>query len=488
MIQKIDCFLPFLDHHTTPKIVSQLRQQPTIGRIYLLAETKIKQLDAPHVEVLHIDTIFSSQTLTAIVQKAETPYFLFYTQHSLFSIGYYAIERMLQIAQMTDAALLYADYYRGTIVHPLIDYQQGSLRNDFDMGSLLLFDTEKTVSILPHLESGYQYAALYRIRLLLSQRHAIEHINEPLYTTTEWDRRASGKQLFDYVSPQQRHVQVEMERACTQHLKEVGAYLKPDFERVDMSEKFQTEASVIIPVKNREKTIADAIASVLVQKTNFDFNLIIVDNHSTDDTSDIITDFAQRDDRVIHIVPTRDDLGIGGCWNRGVADERCGKFAVQLDSDDLYAHPNTLQRIVDAFYEQQCAMVIGTYQMTDFELKSIPPGIIDHSEWTADNGRNNALRINGLGAPRAFYTPILRTIKLPNTSYGEDYAIGLFLSRTYQIGRIYEVLYTCRRWEENSDASLDIAKSNQHNYYKDKLRTWELKARIALNDKKSLKQ
>lgn len=484
-MQKIDCFLPFLDTETTLKIVSKLREQPSISHIYLLVETENCILP-DQVQTLHVDTLFSSATLMRMLQKATAPYFLFYTKKSLFTLGYYALERMLQIAQMTDAALLYANHYRDTTPHELIDYQIGSLRDDFDMGSLLLFDTKKSQKALQKIELDYQYAALYRLRLLLSQRHTIQHINEYLYTEMEWDRRASGEKLFDYVNPQHRMVQIEMEKACTRHLKEVGGYLKPDFESVDFSEKFQTEASVIIPVRNRERTISEAIVSVLSQKTDVDFNLIVVDNHSKDKTSEIVADFSQKDSRLIHIIPTRNDLGIGGCWNMAIHDPRCGKFAIQLDSDDLYAHENALQKIIDTFYQQNCAMVIGTYQMTDFHLQPIPPGIIDHREWTPDNGRNNALRINGLGAPRAFYTPILRTINLPNTSYGEDYAIGLCLSRTYRIGRIYEVLYTCRRWEDNSDAALDTATANRHNTYKDRLRTWELKARIALNQKQKL--
>ena len=271
-----------------------------------------------------------------------------------------------------------------------------------------------------------------------------------------------------------------MEIACTEHLKKIGAYLAPNFRKVEFNQvNFEYEASVIIPVRNRIKTISDAIKSVLSQKTNFNFNLIIVDNYSTDGTTEAIDKFT--DERLIHVIPENKELGIGGCWNAGVHHPKCGKFAVQLDSDDVYSDENTLQKIVDAFYEQNCAMVVGTYMLTDFDMKMIPPGIIDHKEWTPDNGRNNALRINGLGAPRAFYTPVLREIKVPNTSYGEDYALGLYFSRNYQIGRIYDVLYLCRRWDDNSDASLDIVKMNAHNTYKDRIRTWEVEARIALN-------
>ena len=275
-----------------------------------------------------------------------------------------------------------------------------------------------------------------------------------------------------------------MEEAVTEHLENIGGYLEPKFDEVKFDEEnFEVEASVIIPVKNRAKTVGDAIESVLKQITKFKFNLIVVDNYSDDGTSEIIKGFADKDDRVVRLVPARKDLGIGGCWNEAVHSKYCGKFSVQLDSDDIYADENTIQTVVDAFYEQKCGMVVGTYKMTNFKLEEIPPGIIDHKEWTPDNGRNNALRINGLGAPRAFYTPLLRKIKIPNTSYGEDYAVGLAISRNYQIGRIYHPIYMCRRWEGNSDAALDVAKMNAHNTYKDRIRTIELTARINKNKK-----
>ncbi|MFZ4583389.1 MAG: glycosyltransferase family 2 protein, partial [Paludibacter sp.] len=299
-----------------------------------------------------------------------------------------------------------------------------------------------------------------------------------LYAEVETDTRKSGEKLFDYVDPKNRAVQIEMEAACTAHLKKIGAFLEPQFTQIEFDKgEFPVEASVIIPVRNRVKTIDDAIRSVLSQKTNFAFNLIVVDNFSNDGTSEIIEEIAKTDNRLIHIIPNRSDLGIGGCWNAGVDSPLCGKFAVQLDSDDIYENENTLQKIVDAFYAQNCAMVIGSYTMTNFKMETIPPGLIDHKEWTPENGRNNALRINGLGAPRAFYTPVLREIKVPNTSYGEDYALGLAISREYQIGRVYDSVYMCRRWDENSDAALDVVKMNGHNFYKDKIRTIELKAR-----------
>ena len=328
----------------------------------------------------------------------------------------------------------------------------------------------------------YRYAALYDLRLRVSCLGALTHVSEFLYTEVEHDLRKSGEKQFDYVDPRNRAVQVEMEAACTAHLKRIGAYLAPVFHPITFSEEaFEVEASVIIPVRNRVRTIEDAIRSVLMQQCAFPFNIIVIDNHSTDGTTERVAALAQEDKRIIHLIPERDDLGIGGCWNLGVHHSACGRFVVQLDSDDVYSDADTLRKVVEAFYEQQCAMVVGTYMMTNFQMEMIQPGIIDHKEWTPENGRNNALRINGLGAPRAFYTPLLRQVNLPNTSYGEDYALGLRMSRHYQIGRIYDVLYLCRRWEDNSDASLDVVKMNQHNLYKDKIRTWELEARINWN-------
>jgi hypothetical protein len=378
--------------------------------------------------------------------------------------------------------MLYADYYElkdGKLqTYPTIEYQDGSLRDDFDFGSLILYHTEKLKKAVSTMDFEYTFAGMYDLRLKISQRSKIIRLPEFLYTEVETDIRKTGQKMFDYVDPKNRKVQEEMEKACTAHLKAVGAYLKPVFKKIAFDQgNFPVEASVIIPVRNREKTIADAIKSILSQQTRFNFNLIIVDNHSTDGTTRIIDSFAKSDRRIIHLVPDRQDLGIGGCWNAGVAHPQCGKFAIQLDSDDLYIDDHVISRIVDAFYEQNCAMVVGSYQMVNFQLEEIPPGLIDHKEWTPDNGRNNALRINGLGAPRAFYTPVLRDIKVPNTSYGEDYALGLNISRKYQIGRIYEPLYLCRRWDENSDAELDIMKLNAHNFYKDKIRTLEFWAR-----------
>lgn len=467
-MKKITCFVPYIDESQAGKTLSALRNSQLVDKVVCLDEP-----------------VFKSETIRRIAAESNADYALVYTKTTTLELGYMALERLLQIAQDTEAGLVYADHYQvkgGELVKaPVIDYQKGSLRDDFDFGSVLFFDTAALKESVQRMTESYQHAGLYDLRLKLSQRYALVHANEYLYSEVEEDNRKSGEKQFDYVDPRNRDRQIEMEKACTQHLKEIGGYLEPHFEDIDFNQgEFEVEASVIIPVRNRAATIGAAIESVLKQQTKFKFNLIVIDNHSTDGTTEAIDAF-KADGRVIHLVPERNDLGIGGCWNYGVNSKHCGKFAVQLDSDDLYKDEHTLQTIVDAFYEQKCAMVIGSYMMTDFDLNELPPGVIDHKEWTPDNGRNNALRINGLGAPRAFYTPVLRSIGLPNTSYGEDYAMGLNISRHYQIGRIYDVLYLCRRWGGNSDAALSIEKVNANNLYKDRIRTWELEARIALN-------
>ena len=438
-------------------------------------------------EIHTVENPYSSASIKEMAAKSQSPYTLLYTKETVLQLGMFALERMIRIMDDTEAGMIYADHYQikegKQINAPVIDYQKGSLRDDFDFGSVLLFNTEKLKEAAQRMKADYRFAGLYDLRLKLSQKCELVHMNEFLYSEVELDTRKSGEKMFDYVDPKNRDRQIEMEKACTEHLKEIGGYLEPKFEKIAFEkDDFPYEASVIIPVRNRIRTIRDAIKSVLSQKADFKFNLIIIDNHSTDGTTEAIDEF-KADERVIHLIPERNDLGIGGCWNQGVHHPLCGKFAVQLDSDDVYKDENTLTTMVRAFYEQNCAMVVGTYMMTDFNMNMIAPGIIDHKEWTPENGRNNALRINGLGAPRAFYTPVLREVKVPNTSYGEDYALGLNFSRKYQIGRVYDVVYLCRRWDDNSDASLDINKMNAHNLYKDRIRTWELQARIAQNKK-----
>lgn len=432
-----------------------------------------------------------TQTLREMAQAVSGEYLIIYTKNHHLEMGAFAEERIAAIAHDTGADMLYADHYKlvadneGNEVrrrHPLIDCQKGALRNDFDFGSVLVFRSDSFRKAVGEMDADYEFAALYDLRLRMDK---IVHINEYLYTEVETDMRKSGEKQFDYVDPRNREVQIEMEKACTAHLKRIGAYLKPVFKDPDLANfgnvGFPVTATVVIPVYNRIRTIGDAVVSALSQRCDFPFNVIVVDNHSTDGTSDLLEELAAKDARLLHVIPQRYDLGIGGCWNMAVHHSSCGEYAVQLDSDDVYSGPDTLQKIVDAFREQKCAMVVGTYQMTDFQMNPIPPGIIDHREWTEDNGRNNALRINGLGAPRAFWTPLLRTVNLPDTSYGEDYALGLRISREYRIGRIYDVLYCCRRWEGNSDACLDVDRLNANNLYKDRIRTWELEARIRMN-------
>ena len=480
----INCFIPYTEPTQIENTLKGLQSIELVNKVFLLSsDTTVQPITG--CEILHIDNLYSSNTIRTIADHSDTSYTLFYTKLTTLSLGLYALERMQHIMNDSKAGMVYADYYqlandkRNNV--PVIDYQLGSLRDDFNFGSVLFFNAEALKEAAGRMKSNYQHAGWYDLRLKLSQKAPLVHINEYLYTEIENDTRKSGENIFDYVDPKNRGVQIEMEQACTEHLKEIGGYLKPAFKQIKFEDTdFTYEASVIIPVRNRIRTIRDAIKSVLNQKTDFKFNLIVIDNYSTDGTSEAIAEF-KSDPRLIHLIPEEKDLGIGGCWNVGVQHAECGKFAVQLDSDDVYKDENTLATMVKAFYEQNCAMVVGTYMMTDFKMDMIPPGIIDHKEWTPENGRNNALRINGLGAPRAFYTPILREIKVPNTSYGEDYALGLRFSREYQIGRVYDVVYLCRRWEDNSDAALDIVKMNGYNLYKDRIRTWELQARINLN-------
>lgn len=480
----INCFIPFINTAHARKVLKELQQTEIVNKIYYMHTQAVNE-EMENCCFIHVPSMHSSSAMQAISEKIDTPYTLIYTKYTHFEPGFLALERMVKIAGDTHAGMVYSDHYKvsgnSKTAFPVIDYQFGSLRDDFDFGPLLLFNSEALKQAISLIKTSYTFAGIYDIRLKISREWQLVHINEYLYSEEEEDRRKSGEKLFDYVDPKNRQVQIEMEQACTEHLKQINGYLKPTFKKVDFNRgNFEYEASVIIPVRNRIRTVKDAINSVLKQKTTFKFNLIIIDNHSTDGTTESIREYTHNDN-VIHLIPERDDLGIGGCWNTGVHHPQCGKFSVQLDSDDVYKDENTLQKIVSAFYDQNCAMVVGTYMMTNFNMEEIPPGIIDHKEWTPENGRNNALRINGLGAPRAFYTPVLREINVPNTSYGEDYALGLNFSRYYQIGRVYDIVYLCRRWEDNSDASLNIEKSNANNLYKDRIRTWELQARIKLN-------
>ena len=484
MREKIDLFLPFEALEKGEETLLELHENKTVQHINLLVSSDFaSQHQVPEgCTFVVIDRMKSSNTVMSIAENTDADYLLLCTRMTSVRWGLYALERFLRTADDTGAVMVYSDHYsleEGALTkHPAIDYQAGSLRDDFDFGSLWLIKSQALLDYVAQTDRvDYQYAGLYDLRLYLSRKGEIFHLNEYLYIEAELDTRKSGEKQFDYVNPRNREVQIEMERACTAHLEKVGAivdtnfYRQPDFDEQD----FACEASVVIPVFNREKTIADAVKSALSQKTNFPYNVIVVNNHSTDSTGEILDSI--DDGRLIQIVPGRTDLGIGGCWNVAVNSDHCGKFAVQLDSDDLYSSPKTLQKIVDAFHEQKAAMIIGSYRMCDFDLNTLPPGLIDHKEWTEDNGCNNALRINGLGAPRAFFTPLVRQIQFPNTSYGEDYALGLAFSRRYRIGRIYDELYLCRRWGGNSDAALSVERVNANNLYKDRLRTMELKAR-----------
>ncbi len=494
MRQKIDLFLPCEDLDVAQEALLELHDNKTVQHINLLvsADFAASHQVPDGCTFIVVDRLESSNTVSSIAENTDADYVIICTKVTPIRWGLYALERLLRTADDTGAVMVYSDHYsvqEGKLEkHPVIDYQAGSLRDDFDFGSLWLVKAQNLLDYAAQQDrQEYQFAGLYDLRLYLSRVGEIFHINEFLYTEDELDTRKSGEKQFDYVNPRNREVQIEMEKACTHHLEKVGAlvdtnyYRQPDFDE----QEFEYEASVIIPVFNREKTIADAVKSALSQKTSFKFNVIVVNNHSTDRTGEILSEIAhemeERNDkqagRLVQIVPDRNDLGIGGCWNMAINSDHCGKFAVQLDSDDLYSSPKTLQKIVDAFHKQKAAMMIGSYRMCDFDLNTLPPGLIDHKEWTDDNGCNNALRINGLGAPRAFFTPLVRQIQFPNTSYGEDYALGLVFSRRYRIGRIYDELYLCRRWGGNSDAALSIDKVNANNLYKDRLRTMELKAR-----------
>lgn len=488
----IDCFLPCESVEAVHNVLRQLMGSRMIKHINLMVteDTATSVAVPQNCTFIVVDSLRSSSAMKDIADSCTADYALLFLTTAQVSLGQYSIQRMMRAAAETEAAMVYGD--RWTVedgerkAHPVIDWQEGSLRDDFDFGGVVMIDGQRLRAFgADSEEATYKYAGWYELWLWLSRKGRLFHLNEYLYTETEADTRASNVKQFDYVNPANREVQVEMEKCVTSHLITVGAFIdtsrysEPDFNEQD----FAVEASVIIPVRNRERTICDAVDSALKQKTKFPFNVIVVDNHSTDNTTALLEQYANRKDdhvRLVHIIPERTDLGIGGCWNVAIDNEQCGKFAVQLDSDDLYSSVDTLQTIVDQFYKQRAAMVVGSYRMCDFDLNTLPPGLISHSEWTDDNGCNNALRINGLGAPRAFFTPLLRQLRFPNTSYGEDYALGLAFSRRYKIGRIFTELYLCRRWGGNSDAALSTEKINANNLYKDRLRTMELLARRQL--------
>ena len=474
-MNRIDCFIPFVDDSQVARTTGNLKSEPEVSGITYIDASSFR----------------STSAVRRIALTASAPFTMIYLKTTELSFGRFALERFLSVAEDTSAAMVYSDHFKEMdgerVFAPVIDCQEGSLRDDFDFGSVLIYRTSALKEAVARMDAEYDFAGLYDLRLKVSQKGGLVHINEYLYYEIETDTRKSGEKLFDYVDPRNRAVQIEMEKACTQHLKDVGGYLEPKFKDVDLSEgEFEYEASVVIPCKNRVRTIGDAIASALNQKTSFKYNVIVVDDNSTDGTVDVIKGFLD-DPKLVYIAQDASYHAIGGNWNAALHHPLCGRFAIQLDSDDVYYDETTVQKFVDAFRAQNCAMVVGTYRMTDFYMNQLPPGIIDHREWTPENGRNNALRINGLGAPRGFFVPMLRRINFPVTKYGEDYAVGLRVSREYQIGRIYDVVYNCRRWDDNSDASLNIEKVNANNLYKDRLRTWELQARILMNRKETEK-
>ncbi|MCI0662663.1 MAG: glycosyltransferase [Acidobacteria bacterium] len=441
------------------------------------------------IQAVIIDSFFSGAAIRKIIANWKTDYLLLALPQGKLEFGARTLERFLQVAEETGAGLLYSDFREQNVdeftAHPLIDYQAGSIRDSFDFGSVLLLSRRAVETALEKygdVRNDLKWGGLYSLRLKLSIDSPILRIPEQLYTRAAFDLRASGEKVFDYLDPRKRQYQIEMEEIAADHLKQINAFLVPVFAEVaEPQGHFPVKASVIIPVRNRVSTIQTAVQSALSQKTDFEFNVIVVDNHSTDGTTPLLQRLSSDDRRLIHHVPSRTDLGIGGCWNEAIYSSHCGRFAVQLDSDDIYSDNHTLTRIVTEFEQGHYAMIIGAYKIVDFDLNELPPGLIDHREWTRENGRNNALRIDGLGAPRAFDVTVLRKIGFPNVSYGEDYAVALRISRDYEIGRVYDPLYFARRWPGNSDSSLSITTSNSYHTYKDRLRTFEILARQKFN-------
>ena len=484
---KITAVIFSFDNDTTKRIISRINGIDPIGKIIVVSSFEVGNIE--NVSLLKSDQHFSGKVVKKIMDQTLTPYLLFINGSSDIELSVDAIKTFIMQADKTDAGWIYTDYYskqeNHLELHPLIDYQIGSIRDDFDFGFCFFVNADFAKGLLNNLisvKNDFLYSGFYDLRLTLSRKYPVARIPTPIYSVISSINLSASNKMFDYVDPKNRKVQIEMEKIATHHLKEIGAYVDPASKKMlNFQDNFDFEASVIIPVKNRVNTIYGAIKSALKQRTNFKFNIIVVDNHSNDGTTEVIAKVSKTEKKIIQIIPKRDDLEIGGCWNEAISHQECGKFAVQLDSDDLYSDENTLQKIVDKFYEEKCAMVIGSYKLTDYELVEIPPGLVDHREWTDENGHNNALRINGLGAPRAFYTPIIRDIKFANVSYGEDYEMGLAISRRYKIGRIYEPVYLCRRWEGNTDALLSVEKLNANNFYKDSIRTKEILTRQETN-------
>ncbi|MCW8961334.1 MAG: glycosyltransferase [Ignavibacteriaceae bacterium] len=491
--KKITAVIFSHNNEITKHIISRINKTNLNYNTVVISDVGVGETD--NISFIKTDYLFSGNTINKVVNQAETPYLLLINACCDVELSAESIKTLISQSEKTNAGWVYSDYYdkkkNELELHALIDYQIGSVRDDFDFGYCYLVNADFAREILHDfvsVKNNFLYSGLYDLRLAISRKYSVIRISEPVYSVISTYETDASKKMFEYVDPKNFEVQIEMEKVAIEHLKKVDAYLDSStMKSINFKNDFNIESSIIIPVKNRANTIEEAINSALKQKTKFKFNIIVVDNHSTDGTSTIVKKIAQASKKVIHIIPPKNDLEIGGCWNEAIFHPKCGKFVVQLDSDDLYSDENTLQKIIDKFYEGNCAMVIGSYKLTDYDLNEIPPGIVDHREWTDDNGHNNALRINGLGAPRAFYTQIARETKFPNVSYGEDYAMGLAVSRQYKVGRIFDPIYLCRRWKGNTDASLSIEKQNANNYYKDSLRTKEIIARQELNKSKAKK-
>jgi len=482
--------LKYVNEYWFEECLEQFIKSNIVEKILLICTSEYS-FQSEKCKLIKSEHITSGKFLNNLLNEIKTEYFAIVNSCLPIYLGQNALERLLNVSHQTSSAIVYSDFYEfdsySHIDHPLLDYQIGSARDDFDFGYITLFSTasvKKALKKYGEIED-VKYAGLYDLRLKTSIENRIFHLPEFLYTidTSNAKKSSNQERHFDYVDPRNRTTQIEMEKVFTSYLKNINAYLEPEFDKVpEYKIVFPVEASIIIPVRNRIQTISDAVESAVEQKTTFPFNCIIVDNHSTDGTTEIIRRLSIKYKNVKHIIPERTDLGIGGCWNEAIYSELCGRYAIQLDSDDLYIDSNVLQKIVDMFHKNKYAMIIGSYKTVNLKLEEIPPGVVDHKEWTPKNGRNNALRINGLGAPRAFNTALLRELGgFPNVSYGEDYTVALRISRQYQIGRIYEPIYLCRRWAGNTDAKLTIEQANKNNFYKDKIRTIEILARQKLN-------
>ncbi len=485
-MNKLTAVLSYYHGDFFEKTISFLTKSPIVEKIFITAGEEIN-LKIPKSHTLLGEPLTSQKTIDRILSEVETELILIILKD--IYIEQNALDKIVKTSELKNAGLVYSDFYEEgngeRILHPLNDYQTGSVRDDFDFGPVLLLSLPSVRNALKKYGPipEVKFSALYDLRLKLSVDHPIYHLREPMYSIVKKNSPSAVERIFSYLDSKNQPIQREMEMVFTNHLKNIGAYINPQRLKKTSEEtkRFPLEASIIIPVRNRKETIGEAIKSALSQETNFPFNIIIVDNHSTDGTTSIISNLSNKSSKLKHIIPKRTDLGIGGCWNEAINSKYCGRYAIQLDSDDLYSSKYTLQKMVDMLREENFAMVIGSYTVVNYYLREIPPGFITHEEWSDENGHNNALRINGLGAPRGFDTSLIRKIGFLNESYGEDYAMGLRISREYRIGRIYENLYLSRRWSGNSDEGLSIEEINQRDAFKDKIRTDEILFRQKIN-------